>query len=51
MKQNIPDYEIVSMFQLYIASNDPSEIDRLEVEDLVTAEARLKVIGSESNCF
>jgi hypothetical protein len=45
MKQNIPDNEIVSMFQRYLASNDPNEINKLEVEELAAADARLGLKG------
>lgn len=49
MKQNIPDNEIVSMFQRYLASSDPSEINKLKVEELVVAEARLGLKGINPN--
>jgi len=45
MKQNINDKEIVSIFQRYLASNDPSEINKIKSEDLVTAEERLGLRG------
>lgn len=41
MKQNITDREIISMFQRYLASNDPSEVNKLKAEDLATTEARM----------
>jgi len=45
MKQTIPDNEIVSMFQRYLATNDPSEIERLSPEELAAAEVRLGLRG------
>lgn len=45
MKQKISDGEIVSMFQRYISSNDPSEINKLKIEDLIAAESRLALRG------
>ena len=49
MKQNITDREIISIFQRYLASNDPSEINQIKVEDLVAAEARLRIQGINPN--
>ena len=45
MKQNVPDNEIIRIFQRYLASSDPSEINKLELEELVAAEARLSLLG------
>jgi len=42
----VPDNEIVNMFQRYLASSDPSEIDNLDVQELMAAEARLSVRGT-----
>ncbi len=49
MRQSVPDNEIVSMFQRYLASSDPSEINKLKVEELVAAEARLRLKGINPN--
>lgn len=49
MKQNISDNEIISMFQRYLASNDPSEVNKIKVEELVAAEARLGLKGINPN--
>ncbi|ERS13543.1 hypothetical protein Q668_13540 [Alcanivorax sp. PN-3] len=33
------------MFQRYLASSDPSEIDNLDAQELTAAEARLSICG------
>ena len=43
MNQKIPDNEIIKMFQRYLASGDPSEVNKLNAEDLTVAEARLAI--------
>ena len=45
MKQDITDKEIVSIFQRYLANNDPSEINKIKLQDLVAAEERLGLRG------
>ncbi|MEQ8185839.1 hypothetical protein [Marinobacter salarius] len=45
----MPDNEIVKMFQRYLTTGDPSEIDNLDAKDLVAAEARLSVRGMNPN--
>jgi len=42
----VPDNEIVNMFQRYLASSDPSEIDNLDFQELIAAEGRLSVRGT-----
>ena len=49
MKQNITDNEIVSMFQRYLKNNDPSEINKIKLEDLVAADERLGLRDINSN--
>ena len=49
MKQKIPDKEIVSMFQRYLASKDPSEVNKLNVEELAVVEVRLGLKGINPN--
>jgi hypothetical protein len=49
MKQNVSDKEIIAMFQRYLGNNDPSEINKLKVEELVLAEARLRLNGTNPN--
>lgn len=39
------DREIVSIFQRYLSSNDPSEINQINAEDLAAAEASLRLKG------
>jgi len=41
MKQHLSDNEVISMFQRYLSSNDPSEIDKLKAQELAVVEARL----------
>ena len=41
MKHNITEKEIITMFQRYLASNDPSEVNQLKAEELAAAEARM----------
>ena len=41
MTKNITDKEIISIFQRYLANNDPSEINKIKLEELVAAEERL----------
>ncbi|WP_146209026.1 hypothetical protein [Halomonas sp. A11-A] len=43
---SVPDHEIVKMFQRYLASSDPSEIDTLDAQELAAAEARLSIRGT-----
>jgi|UPI0007869AF6 hypothetical protein len=43
---SVPDHEIVKMFQRYLASSDPSEIDNLDAQELTAAEARLSIRGT-----
>ena len=45
MKQNKSDKEIISMFQHYLSTNDSSEIDKLNSEELAVAEVRLGLKG------
>jgi hypothetical protein len=46
MMNNKPsDSEIVKMFQRYMSSSDSSEIDQLDLEELVAAELRLGIQG------
>lgn len=45
MKERVSDKEIVLIFQRYLSSSDPSEINQLNVEDLAAAEARLRLEG------
>jgi len=47
MKARASDREIVSIFQRYLSSNDPSEINKLNLEDLAVAEVRLGLKGVE----
>jgi len=49
MKQKISDNEIVSMFQRYLSDNDPTEINKINVEDLIVAKARLGLKGINPN--
>ena len=46
MSKPVSDHEIVKMFQRYLASNDSSEIDGLNAQDLISAEARLSIHGA-----
>ncbi len=46
MSKSVPDHEIVKMFQRYLASNDSSEIDGLNAQDLIAADARLSIHGA-----
>lgn len=41
MKHNITEKEIITMFQRYLASNDPTEVNQLKAEELAAAEARM----------
>lgn len=45
MKNKPADAEIVKLFQRYLSSSDPSEIDQLDKETLVAAELRLGIQG------
>lgn len=45
MTKNITDKEIISIFQRYLANNDPSEINKVKLEELVAAEERLGLRG------
>ena len=45
MTKNITDKEIISIFQRYLANNDPSEINKIKLEELVAAEERLGLRG------
>ena len=45
MTKNITDKEIVSIFQRYLGNNDPSEINKIKLEELVAAEERLGIRG------
>ncbi|WEJ63474.1 hypothetical protein [Thiomicrorhabdus lithotrophica] len=45
----VSDKEIIQMFQRYLASKDPSEIDKLDVRELATTEARLTINGTNQN--
>jgi len=49
MKQRISDKEIISMFQRYLATNDPSEVNKLNAEELAIAEVRLGLQGINPN--
>ena len=49
MNPNIKDNEIVSIFQRYLANHDPSEINRLTLEELVSADERLGIRGINPN--
>lgn len=42
----VPDNELVRMFQRYLASSDPREIDNLDAQELAVAEARLSIRGT-----
>lgn len=43
---SVPDHEIVKMFQRYLASSDPREIDNLDAQELTAAESRLSIRGT-----
>jgi hypothetical protein len=45
MNNKPADPEIVKMFQRYLSSSDSSEIDQLDLEELVAAEQRLGIQG------
>ena len=48
MELKIPDNEIIAMFQRYLSSGDPSEVDKLNAEDLALAETRIALKGADS---
>jgi len=41
MKQIITEKEIITMFQRYLSSNDPSEVNKLKADELSAAESRM----------
>ena len=43
MKSTVTDSDIIKMFQNYISTEDSSEIDKLDVEKLKAAEARMRL--------
>lgn len=45
MGQTVSDREIISMFQRYLSTNDSSEVDKLGLEELTSAEVRLGLKG------
>lgn len=45
MEQKITDKEVISMFQRYLSSSDPSEIYKVELADLVAAYERIRIRG------
>lgn len=46
MTQPITDNEVAKMFQRYLSTSDSSEIDKLDVQTLIAAEARLALHGT-----
>lgn len=49
MRPNFKDNEIVSMFQRYLGNNDPSEINKIKLEELISADERLGLRDINSN--
>lgn len=49
MKHRVSDRDVISMFQRYLSSNDPSEINKLSAEDLMVAEVKLGLQGVDAN--
>lgn len=49
MRPTFKDNEIVSMFQRYLGNNDPSEINKIKLEELISADARLGFRDINSN--
>ena len=46
MGREIPDNEIITMFQRYLSTSDPSEVNKLDPDVLAAAEARLALKGT-----
>ncbi|WP_321323645.1 hypothetical protein [Thiomicrorhabdus sp.] len=45
MDKKPSEKEIISMFQHYLSSGDSSEIDKLNLKDLIVAEERMSIRG------
>lgn len=45
MDKKPSEKEIISMFQRYLGSGDSSEIDKLDLKDLIAAEERISLRG------
>jgi len=49
MGKNPSEKQIISMFQRYLGSGDSSEIDELNIKDLVAAEEKMGLRGINPN--